>query len=142
MTSRIAAEDYARERGFQEAATRDVLSGAGRLGDITSSFLAPSSVLADVGARREAIAGQPLAESIRRFDYTQNLPQDQFAKYMASIYGSPLGAASAAPAMTGSNTLQNIGGLFKVASAAPKAIEGAKAGYDFFTGLFKPTPAG
>jgi hypothetical protein len=115
VTSRIAAEDYARERAFQEAATRDVLLGAGRLGDITSSFLAPSSVLADVGARREAISSQPLAESMRRFEYTQNLPQDQFAKYMASIYGSPLGAASAAPAMTGSSTLQNIGAVANIA---------------------------
>jgi hypothetical protein len=137
VTSRIAAEDYARERGFQEAATRDVLSGAGRLGDITSSFLAPSSVLADVGARREAIAGQPLAESMRRFDYTQNLPQDQFAKYMASIYGSPLGTRGAAEEMQRNSTLQNIGSLFNVATATPKAIEGARAGYDFLAGLFK-----
>jgi hypothetical protein len=137
VTSRIAAEDYARERGFQEAATRDVLSGAGRLGDITSSFLAPSSVLADVGARREAIAGQPLAESMRRFDYTQNLPQDQFARYMASIYGSPLGTRGAAEEMQGSSTLETIGSLFNVASAAPKAIAGAKTGYDFLAGLFK-----
>jgi hypothetical protein len=115
VTSRIAAEDYARERGFQEAATRDVISGAGNLSNVFSSFLAPSAVLADVGARREAISSQPLAESMRRFEYTQNLPQDQFAKYMASIYGSPLGAASAAPAMTGSSTLQNIGALANIA---------------------------
>jgi hypothetical protein len=61
------------------------------LGNVFSSFLAPSQALGQVGAQREAIAGQPLAESMRRFEYTQNLPQDQFAKYMASIYGSPLG---------------------------------------------------
>jgi len=115
VTSRIAAEDYARERGFQEAATRDVISGASNLGNVFSSFLAPSAALANVGAQREAIAGQPLAESMRRFEYTQNLPQDQFAKYMASIYGSPLGAASAAPAMTGSSTLQNIGAVANIA---------------------------
>jgi len=151
VTSRIAAEDYARERGFQEAATRDVLVGAGRLGDITSSFLAPSSVLADVGARREAISGQPLAESMRRFEYTQNLPQDQFAKYMASIYGSPLGAASAAPQMQGSSTLQNIGGFLNVAGAIPNAVTGLQTGYaglksagtaaaNFLGGLLSPTP--
>jgi hypothetical protein len=128
VTSRIAAEDYARERGFQEAATRDVLSGAGRLGDITSSFLAPSSVLADVGARREAIAGQPLAESIRRFDYTQNLPQDQFAKYMASIYGSPLGNRDATEEMQRNSTLQNIGGFLNVAGAIPDAVTGVATG--------------
>jgi hypothetical protein len=81
---------------------------------VSSSFLAPSSVLADVGARREAIAGQPLAESMRRFEYTQNLPQDQFAKYMASIYGSPLGANTAAPAMTGSTHSVRILVLWRI----------------------------
>ena len=91
VTSQIAAQDYARERAFQEAATRDVISGASNLGNVFSSFLAPSQALGQVGAQREAIAGQPLAESMRRFEYTQNLPQQQFANYMASIYGSPLG---------------------------------------------------
>ena len=91
VTSRIAAEDYARERGFQEAATRDVLRGAGQLGDIYSSFLAPSQTLAGVGAQREAIAGQPLQESIRRFEYAQQQPYQQLGGYLSSIYGSPLG---------------------------------------------------
>jgi len=135
VTSRIAAEDYARERGFQEAATRDVISQAGQLGNVFSSFLAPSQALGQVGAQREAIAGQPLAESMRRFEYTQNLPQQQFANYMASIYGSPLGAASAAPQMQGSSTLQNIGGLFNVAGAVPGAVKGFQTGLDFFRGL-------
>jgi hypothetical protein len=135
VTSQIAAQDYARERGFQEAATRNVISQAGQLGNVFSSFLAPSQALGQVGAQREAIAGQPLAESMRRFEYTQNLPQQQFANYMASIYGSPLGAASAVPQMQGSSTLQNIGGLFNVAGAVPGAVRGFQAGYDFLSGL-------
>lgn len=128
VTSRIAAEDYARERGFQEAATRDVLIGAGRLGDITSSFLTPSSVLADVGARREAISGQPLAESIRRFDYTQNLPQDQFARYMASIYGSPLGTRGAGEGTSSSGFLSDLGSVFNIAGSIPGAVTGVATG--------------
>ena len=124
VTSRIAAEDYARERGFQEAATRDVISGASNLGNVFSSFLAPSTTLANVGAAREAIAGQPLEESIRRFEYTQNLPREQFANYMASIYGSPLGGASAAPEMAGNTTLQNIGGFLSTAATIPSAVRG------------------
>jgi uncharacterized protein (DUF433 family) len=138
VTSRIAAEDYARERGFQEEALRDVISGASNLGNVYSSFLAPSTTLANVGAQREAIAGQPLAESIRRFDYTQNLPQQQFANYMATIYGSPLGGMTAGqPQLQGNTTLQNIGDLFSVAEGIPKAIGGVKQGYDFISGLFK-----
>jgi hypothetical protein len=136
VTSRIAAEDYARERGFQETATRDVISGASNLGNVFSSFLAPSRALGQVGAQREAISSQPLAESMRRFEYTQNLPQDQFAKYMASIYGSPLGA-SAAPAMTGSSTLQNIGAVANIAGTLGRFGE-TKLGdktFNFLSGL-------
>jgi hypothetical protein len=48
---------------------------------------------------------------------------------MASIYGSPLGAASAAPAMTGSSTLQNIGAALNVAGSIPKAVTGLQTGY-------------
>jgi len=94
VATNIAAQDYARERAFQEAATRDVISQAGNLGNVFSSFLAPSQVLGQVGAQREAISAQPLQEAIQRFEYTQNLPQQQFANYMAAIYGSPLGAAT------------------------------------------------
>jgi hypothetical protein len=138
VTSRIAAEDYARERGFQEEALRDVISGASNLGNVYSSFLAPSTTLANVGAQREAIAGQPLQESIRRFDYAQNLPQQQFANYMASIYGSPLGGMTAGqPQPQGNTTLQNIGDLFSVAESIPTAISGVKQGYDFISGLFR-----
>jgi hypothetical protein len=117
VTSRIAAEDYARERGFQEKATRDVISGASNLGNVFSSFLAPSTALANVGAQREAISSQPLAESMRRFEYTQNLPQDQFAKYMASIYGSPLGDRSGTPGMVGNSFLSGVGDVANIANA-------------------------
>jgi hypothetical protein len=53
VTSRIAAEDYARERGFQEAATSDVISWRGTTrAYVFSSFLAPSTAyLPDVGAQ-------------------------------------------------------------------------------------------
>jgi hypothetical protein len=102
----------------------------GRLGDITSSFLAPSSVLADVGARREAIAGQPLAESMRRFEYTQNLPQDQFAKYMASIYGSPLGTEYCRTNNIWQLAfLSDLGAALNVAGSIPKAVTGLQTGY-------------
>ena len=117
VATNIAAQDYARERAFQEAATRDVLKGAAGLGDVFTSFLAPSRAMAEVGAQREAIAGQPLAESIRRFEYGQNLPREQFANYMAAIYGSPLGGATAATEMPGSSTLQNLGSIANIAGS-------------------------
>lgn len=137
VATNIAAQDYARERGFQEQATRDVISQAGNLGNVFSSFLAPSQALGQVGAAREAIAGQPLQESIRRFEYTQNLPQQQFANYMASIYGSPLGGATAAPQMQSNTTLQNLGAAFNVANAIPGAVQGAQTGFNFLSSMFK-----
>jgi len=129
VTANIAAQDYARERGFQEAATRDVLRGAGQLGDIYSSFLAPSQTLAGVGAQREAIAAQPLQESMQRFEYAQQLPYSQLSGYLSSIYGSPLGRLTAPEQLQGNTTLQNIGGLLNVAGQIPSAITGLQTGY-------------
>ena len=137
VATNIAAQDYARERAFQEAATRDVLKGAAGLGDVFTSFLAPSRAMAEVGAQREAIAGQPLAESIRRFEYGQNLPREQFANYMASIYGSPLGGATAAPQMQSNTALQNIGSAVNIANALGQfsGTDLGKSTFNFLGGL-------
>lgn len=116
VTSQIAAQDYARERAFQEQAQRDVINAAGQFGDVFTSFLAPAQTLAQVGAQREAIAGQPLQESIRRFEYAQQLPYQQLGGYLSSIYGSPLASQSApTPQPQGNTALQNVGGLLNIA---------------------------
>lgn len=116
VTSQIAAQDYARERAFQEQAQRDVINAAGQFGGVFSSFLAPAQTLAQVGAQREAIAGQPLQESIRRFEYAQQLPYQQLGGYLSSIYGSPLADRSApTPQPQGNTALQNVGGLLNIA---------------------------
>lgn len=116
ITSQIAAQDYARERGFQEQAQRDVINAAGQFGGVFSSFLAPAQTLAQVGAQREAIAGQPLQESIRRFEYAQQLPYQQLGGYLSSIYGSPLASQNApTPQPQGNTALQNVGGLLNIA---------------------------
>lgn len=121
VTSQIAAQDYARERAFQEQAQRDVINAAGQFGDVFTSFLAPAQTLAQVGAQREAIAAQPLQESIRRFEYAQQLPYQQLGGYLSSIYGSPLASQSAPTQQQQGNTLlQDIGGLVNIAGGLGK----------------------
>jgi hypothetical protein len=117
VTSQIAAQDYARERAFQEQAQRDVINAAGQFGDVFTSFLAPAQTLAQVGAQREAIAGQPLQESIRRFEYAQQLPYQQLGGYLSSIYGSPLASQKRTNRATTRQyrVLQNVGGLLNIA---------------------------
>jgi hypothetical protein len=118
VTSQIAAQDYAREREFQEQAQRDVINAAGQFGSVFQSFLAPSQTLAQVGAQREAIAGQPLQESMQRFEFAQQQPYRQLQGYLGSIYGSPLASQNAPTPQPQVNTaLQNVGGLLNIANS-------------------------
>ena len=133
ITSRIAQQ----ERQNQFGAATALPGFLSNLSGVTAGALAPSGILAGVGAQREAIAGQPLQEAIRRFEYGQQLPSNQLSAYLSSIYGSPLGRLTGQPEMQGSSTLQNIGGLFNTVAAVPGAVRGVQAGYDFLSGLLK-----
>jgi hypothetical protein len=131
VTSRIAQQ----ERQNQFSAVTALPGFLSNLSGVTAGALAPSGILAGVGAQRETISGQPLQEAIRRFEYGENLPANQLAAYLSSIYGSPLGRLAGQPEMQGSSTLQNIGGLFNTVAAVPGAVRGVQAGYDFLSGL-------
>jgi hypothetical protein len=131
VTSRIAQQ----ERQNQFSAVTALPGFLSNLSGVTAGALAPSGILAGVGAQREAISGQPLQEAIRRFEYGEQLPYNQLAGYISSIYGSPLGRLAGQPEMQGSSTLQNIGGLFNTVAAVPGAVRGVQAGYDFLSGL-------
>jgi hypothetical protein len=78
----------------------------------------PSQALAQVGAQREAIAGQPLQEAITRWNYQQQLPYQQLGGYLSSIYGSPLGGLTAAPQQQGNAFLGNLGSVLNIAGTA------------------------
>lgn len=86
----IAYQDYARERGLQQAAQM----GLGALGQAAPSFFQasflPSQALATVGASREAIAAQPLQEQMQRFQFGQQLPYQQLGGFLSSVYGTPM----------------------------------------------------
>jgi hypothetical protein len=133
VTSRIAQQ----ERQNQFSAVTALPGFLSNLSGVTAGALAPSGILANVGAQREAISGQPLQEAIRRFEYKEQLPYNQLAGYISSIYGSPLANRTASPQLQSNTDLQNIGALLNVANAVPGAVEGVKTGYNFLSGLLK-----
>lgn len=133
VTSRIAQQ----ERQNQFGAVTALPGFLSNLSGVTAGALAPSGILAGVGAQREAIAGQPLQESIRRFEYGEQLPYNQLAGYISSIYGSPLANRTASPQLQSNTDLQNLGALLNVATAVPGAVKGVQTGYNFLSGLLK-----
>jgi hypothetical protein len=131
VTAQVAQQQQGRMLEAQTA----LPSFLGSMPQVLGGALAPSTALAGVGAQREAIAGQPLQEAIRRFEYGQQLPYNQLSGYLSSIYGSPLGRLTGEPEMQGSTTLQNIGGLLNTVAAIPSAVRGVQSGIDFLGGL-------
>ena len=131
----VTAQVAQQQQGRMLEAQTSLPSFLGALPSVMQGALAPSTALAGVGAQREAIAGQPLQEAIRRFEYGQQLPYSQLSGYLSSIYGSPLGRLTGQPDMPGSSTLQNIGGALNVLGAIPSATRGIQTGLDFLGGL-------
>lgn len=135
VSSTMAAQDYARERGLQQQAL---------LGQITSSQVAPqiygqqflpSQQLGQVGAARETIAAQPLQEAISRYQYQQQLPYQQLGGFLSSIYGTPMAGSQYAPQQTAQRNV----GAGVLGGAALGAGVANMIGGD--TGLFGFTPA-
>lgn len=90
VSANIVGQDYARERGLQQQAQL----GQAQLAQAAPSFyqqqFLPSQTLAQVGAAREAIAGQPLQEEMARFQFGQQQPIQSLMSYLSSVYGTPL----------------------------------------------------
>lgn len=135
VTSAITAQDYARERAFQEAAMRDIGTTALQVPEFYRGFLAPSQTMAQVGAQREAIAAQPLQESMQRFQFAQQQPYQQLGGYLSSIYGSPLSGAPVIPPTSENRSLQNVGTALSFLGGLPPAIQGAREGWNFVSSL-------
>ena len=90
VSANIVGQDYARERGLQQQAQL----GQAQLAQAAPAFyqqqFLPSQTLAQVGAAREAIAGQPLQEQMARFQFGQQQPIQSLMSYLSSVYGTPL----------------------------------------------------
>ena len=121
VTSNIVGQDYARERGFQQEALAMLPTAASQAPQFFAQQFLPSQALAQVGAQREAIAGQPLQEAINRYNFEQQIPYSQLSGYLSSIYGSPLGNLQQLP-QSQNSTLQNIGSVLSGGAAFYSAL--------------------
>ena len=137
VTSNIVGQDYARERGFQQQAIGALGTAAQQAPQMFAQQFLPSQALAQVGAQREAIAGQPLQEAIQRYNFAQQLPYSQLSGYLSSVYGSPLGNLQQMPNMQNS-TLQNLGGVLTGGAALYSALPSNTRNQfgNFLSGIF------
>jgi hypothetical protein len=90
ITGTLAGQQYQTERGLQQQAQFGQAQLAAQAPSMYAQQFLPSQTLMDVGAQREAIAAQPLQEQMQRFSYSQQLPYQQLAGYLSSVYGSPM----------------------------------------------------
>jgi hypothetical protein len=90
ISGTLAGQQYQTERGLQQQAQFGQAQLAAQAPSLYAQQFLPSQTLMDVGAQREAIAAQPLQEQMQRFSYSQQLPYQQLAGYLSSVYGSPM----------------------------------------------------
>lgn len=90
VSANIVGQDYARERALQQQAQLGQASLAQAAPAFYQQQFLPSQTLAQVGAAREAIAGQPLQEQMARFQFGQQQPIQSLMSYLSSVYGTPL----------------------------------------------------
>jgi len=110
ITANIAGSQYQQERGLQQQASLQLANLAQQAPSLYGQQFIPAQQLAQVGAQREAIAGQPLQEAMNRFSYEQQLPYQQLSGFLSSVYGSPLGSFGV-PAPMQPSTNRTIGAL-------------------------------
>jgi hypothetical protein len=136
ISSQIAAADFARERGLQEAALARQAGLAGLAPELYQQQFLPSQQLAQIGAAREQISAMPLQEDIQRFQFQQRLPYEQFASFLSGVYGTPLAASQyQQQAQPGVNrTAQNLGILSTIGGLIPERQR--SQAIDYITGLF------
>jgi hypothetical protein len=108
--TQIAYSGYEAERGRQQQAMAGQLQAATLAPQIYGQQFLPSQQLAQVGAAREAIAGQPLQEAIQRYQFQQQMPYQQLQGFLSSIYGTPMAASQYAPPAQTNRAASTLGG--------------------------------
>jgi len=111
----LAYQNYAQERGLQQAATM----AAPQMSQ--ADYQDIQNLLA-AGQAREGYTGQQLASDIARYNYMQNLPQQNLSAFLSSVYGNPMANLKSVSqsGYADTSTLQNVlgtaatlGGLYK-----------------------------
>ena len=83
----LAYQNYAAERGRQEAAA----AGAPQL---AMADYADIAQLGQAGQTAEGYQQSALEDSINRFNFEQNLPQNKLNQFLTQVYGAPAGSTS------------------------------------------------
>jgi hypothetical protein len=138
VTGSLAGQQFQAERGLQQQAQLGQAALAAQAPQMYAQQFLPSQTLMDVGAQREAIASQPLQEQMQRFSYSQQLPYQQLAGFLSSVYGSPMagyGSQTSTQNMPTNTTAGVLGGAglggllgYGLSKAAPQAF-GFGGGY-------------
>jgi hypothetical protein len=108
----LAYQNYATERAAQERA-------AGMAPGLAAADYSDIAQLAAAGQAQEAYQGQALQDAVNRFNFQQNLPQQQLSNFLSAAYGSPFNTVG-----TSSKPIYSSPGL--------GALSGAGLGYQAF----------
>lgn len=127
VSTNIAYQDYARERGLQEQARLQQAALAQAAPSMYAQQFIPSQQLAQVGAAQEQIAALPLQEQMARYSFAQQLPYEQLSGYLSAVYGTPLGRF-------GTQTMQYPQNLMNAAAGAGLGYVGGQALGSFLGG--------
>jgi hypothetical protein len=117
----LAYENYAAERGRQQAATMAAPQMAqADYGDIQNMLKA--------GQLREGYTGAQQQADINKFNFQQNQPQVNLTNYLSGVYGNPLGRMqqSAGGGQAGPSGFQNLLGGAATAAGIYKTLGGTQ----------------
>lgn len=118
----LAFQNYESERARQEAA-------AARAPQMAMADYADINQLMQAGQSEESYQQAALQDAINRFNYYQNLPQDQLRQYMSYVFGSPQGSVTTTPVFrnVGGSVLGGAGTGYSI-GGVPGAIAGGLLG--------------
>jgi hypothetical protein len=115
----LAYENYAAERGRQQAATMAAPAMAqADYGDIQN--------LLKAGQLREGYTGAQQQADINRFNFLQNQPQQNLANFTSTVYGNPLGRANTMTTLQQPSGFQNLLGTAATLGGIYKNVGGAQ----------------
>jgi hypothetical protein len=116
----LAYQNYADERTRQQAATMAAPGMA------QADYQDIQNLLA-AGQAREGYTGQQLQADMARYNYGQQLPQQNLANFLSSVYGNPMGnlRSQTTSGTADTSTLQNLLGIAAVGGGLYKNLGGS-----------------
>lgn len=123
----LAYQNYADERARQQAATMAAPGMA------QADYQDIQNLLA-AGQAREGYTGQQLQADMARYNYGQQLPQQNLATFLSSVYGNPMGnlRSQTTSGTADTSTMQNLLGAAAVAGGLYKNLGGSAGISDLY----------